>query len=98
MEALYDLVNAGKIRSLGASSPIIGAIKTSHLDDPAAAVELELTDAEVERLESPYVPRSPTSFKNSGSMIQRFDVPAAARPSARRGHAPPGRAEPALIN
>jgi 1-deoxyxylulose-5-phosphate synthase len=44
------------------SAPIIGATKQSHLDDAIAALDLELTDAEVERLEAAYTPRTPTGF------------------------------------
>ncbi|MHC5908733.1 aldo/keto reductase [Streptomyces sp. S6] len=38
------------------TAPIIGAAKPSHLEDAVAAVELELTDKEIEELESPYSP------------------------------------------
>ena len=38
------------------SAPIVGATKLSHLDDAVAAVDLALTDAEVARLEAPYLP------------------------------------------
>jgi aryl-alcohol dehydrogenase-like predicted oxidoreductase len=43
-------------------SPIIGATKDTHLTDPAAALDLTLTDAEVAALEGPYTPREPTFF------------------------------------
>lgn len=36
------------------TAPIIGATKLQHLDDAIAAVEIELTDEEVEILEAPY--------------------------------------------
>lgn len=39
------------------TGPIIGATKLSHIDDAVDALELELTDDEVTRLEAPYVPR-----------------------------------------
>jgi aryl-alcohol dehydrogenase-like predicted oxidoreductase len=38
------------------TAPIIGATKPHHLDDAVAALDLELTDDEVEQLEAPYVP------------------------------------------
>ena len=38
------------------SAPIVGATKLSHLDDAVAAVDLALSDAEVARLEAPYLP------------------------------------------
>ena len=40
------------------ASPIIGASKTGHVDDAVAALELELTADEVERLEAHYTPRA----------------------------------------
>ena len=45
------------------SAPIIGATKPHHLDDAVAALTLELTDDDVERLESLYVPHAVTGFK-----------------------------------
>lgn len=40
------------------AAPIIGASKTGHIDDAVAAVEVELTQEEVERLEAHYTPRA----------------------------------------
>ncbi|MEW1862205.1 aldo/keto reductase [Streptomyces sp. NPDC088194] len=40
----------------GVVSPIVGVTRPAHLDDAVAAVELELDDAEVRRLEAPYRP------------------------------------------
>ncbi|MEU8823966.1 aldo/keto reductase [Streptomyces sp. NPDC048636] len=39
------------------TAPVVGATKTAHLDDAVAAVELELDESEVARLEEPYRPR-----------------------------------------
>lgn len=44
------------------TAPIVGATKPHHLDDAVAAVELELTDEEVVRLEEHYTPRDPSGF------------------------------------
>jgi aryl-alcohol dehydrogenase-like predicted oxidoreductase len=44
------------------TSPIIGATKEDHLDDAAAAVELELTAEEIERMEEAYVPHQVAGF------------------------------------
>ncbi|QNE47277.1 aldo/keto reductase [Glaciihabitans sp. INWT7] len=44
------------------SSPIVGATKLSHLDDAVAAVELDLTDAELAVLTEHYVPHSAAGF------------------------------------
>ncbi|MEU9052085.1 aldo/keto reductase [Streptomyces sp. NPDC048384] len=38
------------------TAPIIGAAKPQHLEDAAAAVELELTEKELEELQQPYAP------------------------------------------
>ena len=40
----------------GVTAPIIGATKASHVADAIAAEQLQLSDAEVARLEEPYVP------------------------------------------
>jgi 1-deoxyxylulose-5-phosphate synthase len=42
----------------GVSAPIVGATKTSHLDDAVAAVDVVLSDEEVFRLEAPYRPHA----------------------------------------
>jgi aryl-alcohol dehydrogenase-like predicted oxidoreductase len=36
------------------NAPIIGATKTSHLDDAIAAVDVTLTEEETVQMESPY--------------------------------------------
>ena len=40
----------------GISAPIIGATKMDHLEDAIAAVDVTLTDEEIQRLEGPYRP------------------------------------------
>ncbi len=44
------------------TAPIIGATKLEHLDDAAAAVDLDLTPDEVARLEEPYEPHPIAGF------------------------------------
>jgi 1-deoxyxylulose-5-phosphate synthase len=44
------------------TSPIVGATKLDHLDDAIAAVDLELSDEEIGRLEDPYVPHPVVGF------------------------------------
>jgi len=44
------------------SAPIVGVTKAAQLDDAIASVELELTDAEVARLEEPYQPHEVAGF------------------------------------
>ena len=50
------------LRNPVVSSPIVGATKAAHLDDAIAAVDLELSDAESERLEASYTVREPAGF------------------------------------
>ncbi len=40
----------------GVTAPIVGATRQGHLEDALAAEELVLTEAEISRLEEPYVP------------------------------------------
>lgn len=44
------------------TAPIIGATKASHVDDAVAALDVELTQKEVEELEGPYSPRAVSGF------------------------------------
>ncbi|WP_419803709.1 aldo/keto reductase [Terriglobus sp.] len=39
------------------AAPIVGALKTKHIDDAVAALTITLTNEEVARLEAPYTPR-----------------------------------------
>jgi 1-deoxyxylulose-5-phosphate synthase len=45
------------------SAPIVGPTKPRHLADAAAALDVRLTDEEVQRLEAAYTPRTPTGFQ-----------------------------------
>ncbi|WP_328320141.1 aldo/keto reductase [Kribbella sp. NBC_00382] len=40
------------------AAPIVGATKTHHLDQAVSALELQLNDQEIQRLEAPYVPQN----------------------------------------
>ncbi len=44
------------------TAPIVGATKPNHLEDAVAALDIELTDDEVESLESPYIPHPIEGF------------------------------------
>jgi len=44
------------------SAPIVGASKPAHLDDAIAALEIVLSDDEIERLEAAYVPHEVVGF------------------------------------
>ena len=45
------------------SAPIVGVTKDRHLDDAVAAVDLELTPAEIASLEEPYTPHAVVGFR-----------------------------------
>jgi 1-deoxyxylulose-5-phosphate synthase len=63
-------------------APIVGASKTSHIDDALASLGINLTDEEADKLEKPYTPRHD---------IQGVSDPAElARISARIGIKPAG--------
>ncbi|KQX51342.1 MULTISPECIES: aldo/keto reductase [Ensifer] len=44
------------LQTPGVTCPIIGATKSSHLEDAIGALDVKLTDEEVKRLQGPYVP------------------------------------------
>jgi 1-deoxyxylulose-5-phosphate synthase len=46
----------------GITAPIIGATKPHHIDDAVAALDLVLTDAELQQLESVYEPHDSAGF------------------------------------
>jgi aryl-alcohol dehydrogenase-like predicted oxidoreductase len=50
------------LRNPVVDAPIVGATKTHHLVDAAAALDIQLTDDEVELLEAAYTPRQPTGM------------------------------------
>ena len=55
--ALAWLLSSGTV-----TAPIVGATKMSHLEDAVGAVDLELSDDELARLEEPYTPREQVGF------------------------------------
>ncbi|NWE23463.1 aldo/keto reductase, partial [Pseudomonas sp. P7548] len=46
----------------GVTSPIVGASRAAQLDDAVAALDIQLTAAEIERLEANYTPHAVTGF------------------------------------
>lgn len=47
------------LKQPGVACPIVGVTQLKHLEDALGSLELQLSDAEVERLESGYRPREP---------------------------------------
>jgi aryl-alcohol dehydrogenase (NADP+) len=50
------------LRQPAVTAPIVGVTRLEHLEDALAATELELTDAEVARLEEHYLPHAPEGY------------------------------------
>ena len=46
----------------GIAAPIVGATKTGHLADAVASLDVELSQAEIEALEKPYLPHATAGF------------------------------------
>lgn len=44
------------------TAPIVGVTKPQHLTEAVAAVDLKLSDEEIQRLEAPYIPQLPVAF------------------------------------
>jgi 1-deoxyxylulose-5-phosphate synthase len=53
------------------AAPIVGALKTKHIDDAIASLSVTLTDEEVARLESPYTPRMDYQGVSDPAMLAR---------------------------
>jgi aryl-alcohol dehydrogenase-like predicted oxidoreductase len=45
------------------TAPIVGATKPHHLEEAVAALDVKLSDAEIEALEAPYVPHRIVGFE-----------------------------------
>ncbi len=53
------------------AAPIVGALKTRHIDDAVAALSITLTDDEAARLEAPYTPRQDSQGVSDPAMLAR---------------------------
>jgi aryl-alcohol dehydrogenase (NADP+) len=51
------------LRNPVVAAPIVGVTRVEHLEDAFAALDVSLSDAEVERLESGYRPHSIAGFR-----------------------------------
>jgi 1-deoxyxylulose-5-phosphate synthase len=61
--SMASIALAWVLRHPSVSAPIVGPTKEHHLADAVAAVDLQLTDEEVEALEAPYAPRLPSGYE-----------------------------------
>jgi 1-deoxyxylulose-5-phosphate synthase len=59
---MAQIATAWMLSKPAITAPIIGATKPHHIDDAVAAVDLELTDDEIARLEEPYRPHAVAGF------------------------------------
>ena len=60
--SMAQIALAWVLRNPLVSAPIVGATKPHHLPEAVAALELELTDEEVEGLEEPYHQSGPSWY------------------------------------
>jgi aryl-alcohol dehydrogenase-like predicted oxidoreductase len=51
---MAQIAMAWVLSKLVVTAPIVGATKTHHLADAAAALEIQLTEEEISHLEEPY--------------------------------------------
>jgi 1-deoxyxylulose-5-phosphate synthase len=59
-------------RNVVVVAPIIGASKTSHIDDAIASLAIELTDEEAARLEPSYTPRHDFQGVSNPAELERI--------------------------
>jgi aryl-alcohol dehydrogenase-like predicted oxidoreductase len=61
--SLAQIALAWLLHKAAVTSPIVGATKPHHLEEAVAAVNVKLSDAEIEGLEAPYVPHRIAGFE-----------------------------------
>jgi 1-deoxyxylulose-5-phosphate synthase len=71
---------AWMLQTPGMSAPIIGATRTSHIDDALKAVDFQLTAAEVAALEEPYQPHPDAMQIIHRNAMRHLDRGAGATP------------------
>ena len=69
--SLAQIALAWLRRSPVVAAPIVGALKTSHIDDAIASLSINLTDDEAARLEAPYTPRLDHQGVSDPAMLAR---------------------------
>jgi diketogulonate reductase-like aldo/keto reductase len=53
------------------AAPIVGALKTKHIDDAVAELDITLTEDEVARLEAPYTRRLDNQGVSDPAILHR---------------------------
>ena len=61
-------------------APIVGAMKTSHIDDAVAALSITLSDDEAAQLEAPYTPRYDTQGVSDPRELARISAAIGIKP------------------
>jgi 1-deoxyxylulose-5-phosphate synthase len=69
-------------RNPAVAAPILGALKTSHIDEAIAALSITLTDDEAARLEAPYTPRRDPQGISDPAVLARLAAEIGIRPAA----------------
>jgi 1-deoxyxylulose-5-phosphate synthase len=64
-------------------APIVGASRTSHIDDAVASLSIDLTDDEVAQLERPYTPRYDFQGVSDPAELARISARIGIKPAAR---------------
>jgi 1-deoxyxylulose-5-phosphate synthase len=60
--SMAQIALAWVLNSPFVSAPIVGATKPHHLPEAVAALDLHLTDDEIQSVEEPYTPHGPSWF------------------------------------
>jgi 1-deoxyxylulose-5-phosphate synthase len=63
-------------------APLVGASKTSHIDDAVASLAIDLTDEEISRLERPYTPRYDFQGVSDDAELARIAARIGIKPAA----------------
>jgi aryl-alcohol dehydrogenase-like predicted oxidoreductase len=58
-----EIALAWLLQKPAVTAPIVGATKLHHLEEAVVAVEVKLSEAEIESLEAPYVPHRIAGFE-----------------------------------
>jgi len=65
----------------GRRRPLVGASKTTHIDDAVASLAIDLTDEEAARLEGPYTPRYDFQGVSDPAELARISARIGIRPA-----------------